>query len=114
MSDGHVRGTRLDNGRRTKKPGIATRRGRGRRLWLWLVLFILPVAVIIPAVWVVAFGPHRDDMEKAIRYAERAEAERDPLFVLVARLWPEYGRIRQDPRFKAIVDRLHLPDYRAP
>jgi hypothetical protein len=25
------------------------------------------VAVIIPAVWFVAFGPHRDDMEKAIR-----------------------------------------------
>lgn len=67
MSDGHVRRTRLDNGRRTKKAGAATRRGRGRPLWLWLVLFILPVAVIIPAVWYVAFGPHRDDMEKAIR-----------------------------------------------
>jgi hypothetical protein len=67
MSDGHVRRTRLDNGRRTKKAGIATRRGRGRPLWLWLALFTLPVAVIIPAVWYVAFGPHRDDMVKAIR-----------------------------------------------
>ena len=53
------------------------------------------------------------DMEKAIRYAERAEAEPDPLFVIMARLWPEYGLLRQDPRFKAIVDRLHLPDDRA-
>ena len=54
------------------------------------------------------------DMDKAIRYAERAEAERDPIFVLVARLWPEYSRLREDARFKPILDRLHLPESRAP
>ena len=47
--------------------------------------------------------------EKAIAYADRAERERDPLFVLLARLWPEYAPLRKDPRFNAIVDRLQLP-----
>jgi len=49
------------------------------------------------------------DMDTAIMYADRAECERDPLFVVLARLWPEYDPLRPDPRFRAIVDRLHLP-----
>lgn len=48
------------------------------------------------------------DLEKAIRYADRAEREKDPLFVLLARLWPEYRDLRKDPRFNAIVERLQL------
>jgi serine/threonine-protein kinase len=49
------------------------------------------------------------EMEKAIAYADRAERERDPLFVVSARLWPDYDVLRPDPRFQAIVDRLRLP-----
>src|SRR4029450_3698904 len=63
MSDGHVRRTRLDNGRRTKKAGVAVRRGRGRPLWLWLVLFILPRAGILAPGWGGAVGSPRADME---------------------------------------------------
>ena len=53
------------------------------------------------------------EWEKGIAYADRAERERDPLFVLLARLWPEYEPLRKDPRFIAIVDRLQLPGYRS-
>lgn len=49
------------------------------------------------------------DVEKALSYVERAEAERDPLFVLLARLWPEYDQLRGEVRFNRVVDRLHLP-----
>jgi hypothetical protein len=51
------------------------------------------------------------ERDKAIAYADRAERERDPLFVLMARLWPGYAPMRQDPRFKAIVPRLNLPEH---
>jgi serine/threonine-protein kinase len=52
------------------------------------------------------------ESEKSLAYIERAESERDPLFVLLARLWPEYEPLRNDPRFNATVDRLRLPGYR--
>jgi serine/threonine-protein kinase len=52
------------------------------------------------------------EREKSLVYVERAESERDPLFVLLARLWPEYEPLRNDPRFNATVDRLRLPGYR--
>ena len=47
--------------------------------------------------------------EKALAYIERAESERDPLFVLLARLWPEYDQLRNEPRFIAALARLRLP-----
>ncbi len=53
------------------------------------------------------------ELEQAIGYADRAEREKDPLFVLLARLWPEYHELRKDPRFNAIVDRLKLPGTRS-
>jgi tetratricopeptide (TPR) repeat protein len=53
------------------------------------------------------------EWEKSLAYAERAESERDPLFVLLARLWPECEPMRNDTRFNAIVDRLRLPGYHA-
>jgi tetratricopeptide (TPR) repeat protein len=52
------------------------------------------------------------EREKSLAYVERAESERDPLFVLLARLWPEYEPMRNDLRFNAAVDRLRLPGYR--
>ena len=52
------------------------------------------------------------ERERSLAYVARAESERDPLFVLLARLWPEYDPLRNDPRFNAILDRLRLPGYR--
>ena len=51
------------------------------------------------------------EFEKAIKYAERAEAERDPLFVMLARFWPDYDSLRPDPRFQAILDRFRFPGW---
>jgi len=53
------------------------------------------------------------DLEKALAYIERAESERDTLFVVLARWWPEYDSMRKDARFSAAVDRLRLPGYRS-
>ena len=50
------------------------------------------------------------DMDQAVACADRAERERDPLFPLLARSWPEFEALRQDSRFREIVDRMHLPD----
>jgi hypothetical protein len=52
------------------------------------------------------------EIDKAIAYADAAERDRDPLFVLLARSWPQYDELRADPRFIAIVDRLQLPAHR--
>ena len=56
---------------------------------------------------------HAGQCEKSLAYIERAESERDPLLVLLARLWPEYEPLRNDKRFNATVDRLRLPGYRS-
>ena len=53
---------------------------------------------------------HAGEWEKSLVYIERAESERDPLLVLLARYWPEYDPMRNDPRFSAVMDRLRLPD----
>lgn len=63
----------------------------------------LPNAVlIIPA----EAAGHRD---LAIQYAERAWAEREPPFILLARHYPEYREIRSDPRFQAILREMDAP-----
>lgn len=49
---------------------------------------------------------HRD---LAIQYAERAWAEREPLFILLARHFPEFGEVRSDPRFQAILREMDAP-----
>jgi serine/threonine-protein kinase len=56
---------------------------------------------------------HAGEWEKSLVYIERAESERDPLLVLLARCWPEYDPMRNDPRFSAVMDRLRLPGYRS-
>lgn len=48
------------------------------------------------------------ELEKGIVYAERAEVH-NPLFVVLARSWPDYDLLREDARFQAIVERLHFP-----
>jgi serine/threonine-protein kinase len=52
------------------------------------------------------------DMDAAIAIAQRALDERDPLFVLLARTWLGFDRLRSDVRFLDIVGRLHLPDWK--
>lgn len=50
---------------------------------------------------------HRD---LAIRYAERAWAEREPPFILFARHSHELRGIRTDPRFQAILREMDMPE----
>jgi hypothetical protein len=53
------------------------------------------------------------EWEKSLAYIECAESERDTLFGVLARWWPEYDSMRNDARFSAAVDRLRLPGYRS-
>jgi hypothetical protein len=39
-----------------------------------------------------------------LAYIECAESERDTLFGVLARWWPEYDSMRKDARFSAAVD----------
>jgi serine/threonine-protein kinase len=49
------------------------------------------------------------EMDRAIAFAQQAVDNKDPLFVMLARAWPGYDRLRTDPRFLEIVGRLGLP-----
>ena len=49
------------------------------------------------------------DMDRAISFAQQAVDDRDPLFVMMARSWPAYDRLRTDSRFLELVGRLELP-----
>jgi pentatricopeptide repeat protein len=51
------------------------------------------------------------DMDLAVAIAQRALDEQDPLFVLIARTWPTYDRLREDSRFLDVVAKLHLPGW---
>ncbi len=53
-------------------------------------------------------------MDRAVEIAQRALDEKDPLFVMLARSWPGYDRLRSDSRFLDIVSRLNLPDWIRP
>ena len=54
------------------------------------------------------------EFDRAIEFAQRALDERDPLFVMLARSWPDYDALRSDSRFVAIVSRLKLPGWQSP
>jgi tetratricopeptide (TPR) repeat protein len=54
------------------------------------------------------------DADGAIAISGRALEERDPLFVMLARSWPGYDRLRSDSCFLDIVRRLHLPGWTPP
>ena len=51
------------------------------------------------------------EMDRAIAYAQQALDDKDPLFVMLARTWPDYGRLRADSRFLEIVSHLALPGW---
>ena len=48
-------------------------------------------------------------IDRAIDYARRAVEERDPLFVMLARTYPFYDVLRDDPRFGEVIAALRLP-----
>jgi len=52
-------------------------------------------------------------MEKAIAFAQQSLETRDPLFVMIARCWPQYDKLRTDARFLDIVRQLNLPNWSA-
>jgi hypothetical protein len=64
--------------------------------------YVPATALIIPA----DAAGHRD---LSIQYAERAWAEREPMFILLARHHPEWRSIRSDPRFQAILREMDAP-----
>ena len=51
------------------------------------------------------------ETDRAIAFAQQALDDRDPLFVMLARSWPEYDSLRPDPRFQDIVSQLNLPGW---
>ena len=52
------------------------------------------------------------EMDRAIAFAQQALDDKDPLFVLLARTWPDYERLRADSRFQEIVSQLGLPGWK--
>jgi hypothetical protein len=51
------------------------------------------------------------EMDRAIGFAQQALDEKDPLFVMLARTWPDYAGLRKDSRFSKIVSQLGLPGW---
>src|SRR5258705_6652115 len=66
--------------------------------------YIQPAMLVIAAA---AVG----EIDQAIAYAQEALEKRDPLFVMVARSWPQYKKLRTDSRFLEVVSQLALPDW---
>jgi DTW domain-containing protein YfiP len=50
-------------------------------------------------------------MDQAIAFAQQALVDKDPLFVMLARTWPDYAGLRRESRFLEIVSHLHLPGW---
>jgi tetratricopeptide (TPR) repeat protein len=51
------------------------------------------------------------EMDRAIAFARQALNDKDPLFVMLARTWPDYAGLRKDSRFLEIVSHLALPGW---
>jgi len=51
------------------------------------------------------------EMDQALAYAQQALNEKDPLFVMLARSWPQYKKLRTDPRFLEVVRELRFPNW---
>jgi serine/threonine protein kinase/Flp pilus assembly protein TadD len=64
--------------------------------------YIPPAALAVAAV---AAG----DIDLSIGFARQAVNDKDPLFVIMARSWPEYDALRSDSRFREIVGKLKFP-----
>jgi TolB-like protein/Tfp pilus assembly protein PilF len=51
------------------------------------------------------------NFDEAIAYAREALEVRDPLFIMIARTWPQYSALRTLPAFIEIVEQLNLPNW---
>ena len=51
------------------------------------------------------------EVDQAIAYAQQALDDKDPLFVMLARTWPDYAGLRKESRFLEIVSHLALPGW---
>lgn len=51
------------------------------------------------------------EVDQALEIAQQALAEKDPMFVMLPRGWPDYSRLRTEPRFRDIVSQLRLPGW---
>jgi serine/threonine protein kinase/Flp pilus assembly protein TadD len=49
------------------------------------------------------------EIDKAIELAHQACDERDPALIIMARVFPDFRRVREDSRFPQILKRLNLP-----
>jgi tetratricopeptide (TPR) repeat protein len=63
----------------------------------------------MPANQLIALAEAVGRRDLAIQYAERAWAQREPSFILLARYFPEWRSIRSDPRFQAILREMDAP-----
>lgn len=51
------------------------------------------------------------EVNQALEITQQALAEKDPMFVMLPRGWPDYSRLRTEPRFREIVSHLGLPGW---
>ncbi len=63
----------------------------------------------VPAAQLMGPAEATGQRDLAIQYAQRAWAEREPMFILMARHFPEWRSIRSDPRFQAILREMDAP-----
>jgi adenylate cyclase len=60
----------------------------------------------IPATQLALSADAAGDREQALAYARQALDDREPPFLLLARHWPDFAGLRQDARFRALLDEL--------
>lgn len=65
---------------------------------------------IQPAMFAVAASAV-NEIDRAIELAQQAIDTRDPLFVMIARTWPQYNKLRTEERFLSVIDQLGLPNW---
>jgi tetratricopeptide (TPR) repeat protein len=64
----------------------------------------------VPCTSVAVAASASGDMDAAMSLARQACDEREPILLIMARLFPDLRRLREDPRFQDVLRRLALPD----
>jgi len=59
----------------------------------------------------VAAAAATGDLDRALEFAQQAVEIGDPMFVMLARSWPDYRALRNDSRFLEIMGQLNLPNW---